>query len=478
MLTEQASAIKFGTDGWRAVIAKEFTFDNVALVAQALGETWQAEFPDQWRAREAVVGFDTRFLSDKFARTAAEILAANGFKVVMADRPCSSPSISWAVKEREALGAVMITASHNPPEYNGFKIKAHYGGSASPELTAKVEAVLRKGVRPASYQGEAIASFDPRAGYFAQLAKLVDLKAIASAGLQVIADPMYGAGSGYLRTMLEGAGMTLTELHAEPNPSFHGTNPEPIALNLTELSVRTREAANSNPLTVGLAFDGDADRIGAVDADGTFVNSHRILALMLQHLVEQKGWKGGVIRTFSTSRLIEKLAKAHDLPLFETPIGFKYICDLMVHEDILIGGEESGGIGIKHHIPERDGILCGLLLLEIMAKHKATLGELVARLDETHGSHQYDRIDLHLSDNAVKDRVLSKLKANPPAAFAGQAVAAVETLDGVKFTLAHGGWLLFRASGTEPLLRIYAEAPRLDLVKGLLEAGRALAQGA
>lgn len=475
MLTEQASALKFGTDGWRAVIAKEFTFDNVALVAQALAETWQAEFPDQWRDREAVVGFDTRFLSDQFARTAAEVLASNGFKVVMADRPCSSPSISWAVKERGALGAVMITASHNPPEYNGFKIKAHYGGSASPELTAKVEAALRRGVRPGRYQGEAIATFDPRTGYFAQLAKLVDLKAIAKAGIQVIADPMYGAGSGYLRTLLEGAGMTLTELHAEPNPSFHGTNPEPIAQNLHELAVRTRESANVNPLTVGLAFDGDADRIGAVDADGTFVNSHRILALMLQHLVEHKAWKGGVIRTFSTSRLIEKLAKAHDLPLFETPIGFKYICDLMVQEDILIGGEESGGIGIKHHIPERDGILCGLMLLEIMATHRATLGELVARLDETHGAHQYDRIDLHLSDNAVKDRVLSGLKANPPAAFAGQAVTAVETLDGVKFTLEHGGWLLFRASGTEPLLRIYAEAPRLDLVKDLLSAGRALA---
>ncbi|HEY9857061.1 MAG TPA: phosphoglucomutase/phosphomannomutase family protein, partial [Stenomitos sp.] len=289
---------------------------------------------------------------------------------------------------------------------------------------------------------------------------------------------MYGAGSGYLRTLLEEAGMAITELHGEVNPGFCGTNPEPIAPNLAELAAKTRATAQAHHLTAGLACDGDADRVGAVDATGEFVNSHQILSLIMQHLVEDKGWKGGVIRTFSTSRMVEKMAKHYGLPLHETPIGFKYICDLMVSQDILLGGEESGGIGIKNHIPERDGILCGLLLLEIMAKRQATLGELIARLEETYGPHKYDRIDLHLADNAAKDRVLSSLKAHPPAAFAGLAVAGIETLDGVKFNFENGAWLLFRASGTEPLLRIYSEAPTHDMVRGLLEAGRAYAQGA
>jgi phosphomannomutase len=474
MVPTASSVIRFGTDGWRAVIADQFTFDNVRAVAQALATTWkqEAEAGD----RPVVVGFDTRFLSDRFALAAAEVMAANGFRVMMADRPCSSPAVSWAVKEHGAIGAVMLTASHNPPEYNGFKIKAHYGGSASPELTARVERALGGAI--ATYAGEPIARFDPRTGYFAQLRRLVDVEAIARAGLHVIADPMHGAGSGYLTELFAGTPLDLTELHRERNPGFNGTNPEPIAPNLRELVDRVRGEAMRHPLTVGLAFDGDADRIGAVDATGEFVNSHQILCLLLQHLVERKGWTGGVIRTFSTSRMVEKMAKAYGLRLFETPIGFKYICDLMVHEDILIGGEESGGIGVKNHLPERDGILCGLLLLEIVAATGATLGELVQRLEAIHGPHRYDRIDLHLTDHAVKDRVLQSLRAHPPTAFAGLSVTDVETTDGIKFGIENGGWLLFRASGTEPLLRIYSESPDMSQVEALLAAGRAYAEGA
>lgn len=479
MLTQEATpAIKFGTDGWRAVIAQEFTFDNVRLVAQALAEVWSQEFAGELATRPVMVGFDTRFLSNQFARAAAEVMAANGFRVILSERHCSSPAISWSVKEQGAIGAIMLTASHNPPEYNGFKIKAHYGGSASPELTARVEAALKTVRAPKAYGGEPIETFDPRAGYFAQLKRMVDTGAIAKAGLSVLHDPMYGAGSGYLRTLLAEAGLAITELHGEANPGFNGTNPEPIAPNLQELALKTRETAQTHPLTVGLACDGDADRVGAVDATGEFVNSHQILSLILQHLVEDKGWRGGVIRTFSTSRMVEKMAAEYGLTLHETPIGFKYICDLMVAEDILLGGEESGGIGIKNHIPERDGILCALLLLEIMAKRQATLGEMIGRLEAKYGPHKYDRIDLHLADNAAKDRVLSSLKANPPATFAGLAVTGVETLDGVKFNFDNGAWLLFRASGTEPLLRIYSEAPTHDHVRGLLEAGRTYAQGA
>lgn len=472
MTTRTLPVLRFGTDGWRAVIAQDFTFANVRRVAAALAATWAG---DQDRG-PVMVGHDTRFLSARFAAEAAEVMAAHGFRVILTDRPCSSPAISWAVREHGALGAIMLTASHNPPEYNGFKIKEHYGGSASPAFTARVEAAMDTLLTPAG-AGGAIERFDPTRGYFAQLATLVDLPAIAAADLQVLVDPMHGAGAGYLPALFAGLPLRLQELHADPDPLFGGRNPEPILPHLAELQARTRAAAEEHPLTVGLALDGDADRIGAVDADGTFVNSHQILALILQHLVEVKGWRGGVARTFSTSRLVQKLAEHHELPTYETPIGFKYLCDLMLTEDILVGGEESGGIGVPHHLPERDGVLCALLLLEIMATHRATLGELVARLEARFGAHRYDRLDLHLRDHAAKDRVLATLRDTPPATFAGIAVTALETLDGLKFRLGEA-WLMFRASGTEPLLRIYAEAPTMEQVQALLEAGRAIAEGA
>jgi phosphomannomutase len=465
--------IAFGTDGWRAVIAREFTFENLERVSRALAHVWLQDRADDASDSPVIVGHDTRFLSREFAASVAEIMAAAGFEVLLVDRPCSSPAVSWAVKEKGARGAVMITASHNPPEYNGFKIKAHYGGSASPELTRRVETAIDLEWPPGERSPGSIHRFDPEAGYFAQLGRLVDLPRIARAGIQVIHDPMYGAGAGYLRQLLGPHGIQLTEIHGDRNPGFGGVNPEPIATNLNELAVRTREAGSRTPLVVGLAVDGDADRIGAVDASGQFVNSHQILSLMLDHLASVKGWTGGVIRTFSTSRLVAKLAEQHGLPLHETPIGFKYVCDLMVREDILIGGEESGGIGIKGHLPERDGILCSLMLLEIMATHGANLLDLVARLEATHGAHRYDRIDLHLTEAAVKDRVMERLKTSPPGAIAGQTVTGVETLDGIKFSFDHGGWLLVRASGTEPLLRVYAEAPAAEQVRALLAAGKA-----
>lgn len=473
MPTQPLSVIRFGTDGWRAVIAQDFTFDNVRRVARGLAEAWR-ESRDEG---PVMVGFDTRFLSDRFARAAAEVMASEGFQVILADRPCSSPAISWSVREHVALGAIMLTASHNPPEYNGFKIKAGYGGSASPELTARIEAALTRELPLRSAGAEPLATFDPTLGYFRQLARLVDLDAIARAGLHVLVDAMHGAGAGYLGALLAQAGMTVTELHAERDPSFGGINPEPIAPNLQELRHLTAEAARRHPLTVGLAFDGDADRIGAVGASGAFINSHQILSLILEHLAEIKGWRGGVVRTFSTSQLVLKLAESYGLPCFETPIGFKYICDLMLREEILVGGEESGGIGIPRHLPERDGVLCGLLLLEIMATRGATLDSLIDRLEDRFGPHRYDRIDLHLADHAAKDRALASLLQRPPAQWAGLPVISLETLDGLKFRM-DGAWLMFRASGTEPLLRIYAEAPTMEQVQALLDEGRAIAEGA
>ncbi|HEY9766782.1 MAG TPA: phosphoglucomutase/phosphomannomutase family protein [Chroococcales cyanobacterium] len=467
--------IRFGTDGWRGIIADEFTLDNVRTVSQALCLYLKEENPSTFSTVPLIVGFDTRFMSDRFARLAAQVAASQGFKVLFSERASSTPSISWAVKQHGALGAVMITASHNPPKYNGFKVKADYAGSASPKITARIESFLPRVDRLSEESPEQpIQFFDPRPDYFAQLAHLVDIERVLASPLAVIADCMFGAGAGYLPAILGKSDSFLREINDRRDPYFGGINPEPIPQNLLLLSAEVKRI--SNPLAVGLAFDGDADRIGAIDRDGSFISSHRILALLLRHLVEVKRWSGGVIKTVSTTRLVEKMASRYGLPLFETPIGFKYICDLMRSEDILIGGEESGGIGIKNHIPERDGVLCGLLLLEIMATHEKSLGELVAELDAEYGAHQYSRIDLHLRDNSLKEKVLKKLSVERPSSIEGIAVTDVSQLDGIKFSLGNGGWLLFRASGTEPVLRIYAESPTMGEVESLLGFGKRLVQ--
>lgn len=464
--------IKFGTDGWRDVIADAFTVENVRTAAQALCLYLMDEYPSTYRTDPLVVGYDTRFMSDRFARAAAEVASANGFKVLLSDRPNSTPALSWAVKQHHALGAIVITASHNPPKYNGFKIKAAYAGSASPFITSRVENALAK-VDTIPMGGEEPQLFDPRPAYFDQLKGLVDIDLIMKADLRIVADPMFGAGSGYLASLLDRKSMREINSHRDPN--FGGVNPEPIPQNLQKLSEEVK--ALNHPLAVGLAFDGDADRIGAIDEEGNFVSSHRILALILRHLVEVKHLTGGVIKTVSTTRMIEKMANRYGLKLFETPIGFKYICDLMQREDILIGGEESGGIGVKNHMPERDGVLCGLYLLEIMATHGKGLKKLIDELEAEYGPHAYSRIDLHLRDNAAKDQLLEGLSKQPPKTIEGIAVTAISEMDGIKFSLENGGWLLFRASGTEPVLRIYSECPTQEEVTKLLEYGRKLAQG-
>lgn len=467
--------IRFGTDGWRGIIADEFTLDNVRVVSQAYSLFLKEEYPSTFATTPLIVGYDTRFMSDRFARAAAEVAAANGFRVFLSDRPNSTPAISWAVREQHALGAIMITASHNPPKYNGFKVKADYAGSASPQITARIEGMLNRVQAIPTGDASSIQLFDPRPAYFEQLLRLVDVERILHSSVGVVVDPMFGAGMGYLPALLGKMSPLPREINGHRDPHFGGINPEPLPPNLGKLAEEVKTL--STPLGVGLAFDGDADRIGAFDRDGTFINSHRILALLLRHLVEEKRMTGGLIKTVSTTRLVEKMARKYGLPIHETPIGFKYICDLMRTQDILIGGEESGGIGIKNHMPERDGVLCGLLLLEIVATHGKNLGELIAELEREHGSHQYDRIDLHLRDNALKERVLAKLSQESPAVIEGLRVTDVSTLDGIKFSLENGGWLLFRASGTEPLLRIYAESPSLAEVKALLAFGNRFVEG-
>lgn len=472
--------IRFGTDGWRAVIADQFTCENVRHVAQAYCDYLHDEAPPG--KREVVVGYDTRFLSERFAHEAGRVAAANGIRVHMASRFAPTPAVSWAVKEFGAAGGVMITASHNPAEYNGFKIKAHYAGSALPEITRGVECRLaanaRQGRHPrvidynAAVSGGGIRPFDPWAAYEKQLRRLIDLERIARAGFTVVVDPMYGAGQGYLRDLLTSAGVRVREIRGEINPAFPGINPEPIPRNLEPLVRAVRESGAH----AGLAVDGDGDRVGAVDERGEFVDSHRIFSLILQHLVEDRGWSGAVVKTFALTDMADKLAARYGLKLHTTPVGFKYVCELALREDVLIGGEESGGIGIKNHIPERDGILCSLLLLEIMARRGRTLGELVSDLLDTLGPHHYGRVDLHLSESR-KEVLLEGLRSTPPSAFAGIPVTRVDDRDGFKFILGGRGWILIRPSGTEPIVRVYAELDDKDALRDVLRAGEALARG-
>ena len=465
--------IKFGTDGWRGVIAREFTFDNLSLVAQATMDYFRQQ---KVAEQGLVVGYDRRFLSREFAERVAEIAAGNGIRVFLCDGPAPTPAVSWAVHELQAGGGVMITASHNPPQYNGFKVKEGFGGSARPSTTQALEALVAANVaagRPvvevplatALSEGR-VRRFDANAGYFAQLGRYVDLDRIRAAAIPVVVDPMYGAGAGLVPLLVPGA----EEIHAAENPSFGGQPPEPTEEHLTELGA----LVGSGRYRVGLALDGDADRIGAVDEQGNFFSSHCIYTVILRHLYEHKGLRGGVVKTVSTTRMIDLLAEKYGLPLFETPIGFKHICELMLEHDILMGGEESGGLGVKGHIPERDGILMGLLLLEAMAMTGKGVRQL---LDETMaeiGYFSYRRIDLAI-DNDTKEALIVRLRQGGLTTIAGRPIAATNFADGFKFLFDDGAWLLIRPSGTEPVLRLYSEAGSIDMVEQLLAAGREIA---
>ncbi|HEX3032372.1 MAG TPA: phosphoglucomutase/phosphomannomutase family protein [Bacillota bacterium] len=463
--------IKFGTDGWRAVISEEFTFANVQVVAQAIAD--YITMTEQG-CPVVVIGYDTRFLSDAYGAECARVLAANGIKVLLSDRVIPTPALSFAVKNRQAAGGIMVTASHNPYQYNGIKYKAAYGGSALPDIIKGIEAKLHENTPKVMTLAEGLAKglieyFNGEEEYSIQINSLVDLDKIAAAGARVVIDPMYGAGAGFIRRLLAEKGLAVSEIRGEHNPLFGGVNPEPIGPNLKGLVAEV----GACKAVAGFATDGDADRVGAVDASGQFVNSHIIYALLLRYLVTQRHWSGGVVKTFSTSLMIDKLAARYGLKVFETPIGFKYICELFLKEDILLGGEESGGIGFKNHVPERDGILCSLMLMEIMAVSGKSLAELVEDLMQEIGWHYYDRVDLHLSPE-VKAKGMEQLGASLPSAFAGLKVSEVQTLDGIKFVLEESSWILFRASGTEPVVRIYAESGDLQVVQRLLQEGQKL----
>jgi phosphomannomutase len=465
--------IKFGTDGWRGIIAREFTFDNLALVAQSTVDYLMAEGLAE---KGLVVGYDRRFLSRRFAERVVEVAAGNNLKVYLTNDYAPTPAVSWAVRRLGAGGGVMITASHNPPEYNGFKIKESFGGSARPATTKVVEEIVAENlanrrkilempIAEAFAQGQ-VELIDAKEAYFAQLAEYVDLELIKRAGIPVIADPMFGAGSGCLPELLPGT----EEIHGGENPSFGGRPPEPTEEHLTELA----DLVRSGRYRVGLALDGDADRIGAVDETGEFFSSHRIFTVILRHLYERKGLRGGVVKTVSTTSMIDRLCCKYGLELHETPIGFKHICELMLDHDILMGGEESGGLGVKGHIPERDGILMGLLLLEAMAMSGKGLRQLLNETMDEIGYFFYRRNDLAI-DNAAKERLIARLKVGGITRIASRQVTRENFRDGFKYIFADGSWLLIRPSGTEPVLRLYSEASDPAVVEELLKAGREIA---
>lgn len=464
--------IRFGTDGWRGVIDEDFNEANVRLVARAVAEYLHSATPE---GHGVLVGYDNRLKSEVFARVAAEELARCGLPTVLSDRSLSSPALSFAVHHRKAQGGVMITASHNPPQFNGFKFKANYGGSALPEITEQIEAHLQRilaGEQTRSAAPAQLCTENLTTEYLQHLKTLVNMPAILDAGWKVVADAMHGSGAGYLPTLLQDGRTQVIAIRENRDTQFGGVNPEPIAPNL-ELLMQTvvREGAD-----IGIALDGDADRVGAVDEQGNFVDSHRIFAITLYHLVQRRGWRGRVVKTISTTNMIDALCQHFGLPLTVTPIGFKYICENMLQGDVLIGGEESGGIGIQHHIPERDGVLMGLMLLEAMTMSGKKLSALVQEVFDLVGEHHYNRIDLHLEREempAARERIaLTEARE-----IAGLPVRAIDRMDGTKFLFENGAWLLLRASGTEPVVRVYAEAPSPALVQTLLAAGEALVRG-
>jgi len=471
-------AVKFGTDGWRAVISEEFTFANLRLVAQAI-----ADFVLEEDASDpsVVIGFDTRFLSDRYAAEVACVMAANDIRALLARADTPTPAISYAVANRNATAGVMITASHNPPRYNGVKLKASYGGSASPEQHRRVEGFLENnenaGRKPRlmtledAIRADKIVKFDPAWAYYEHLGTLVDLDIIHAGELRVVHDSMYGAGRRTISEMLMRTRTDVLNLRDEMNPGFGGVHPEPIA---RHLSLLASVMQNSNR-HAGLATDGDADRIGAVDARGQFVDPHRIFGLILRYLLEKRGLRGRVVRSVSTTRMIDRIAADFGLEVMETPVGFNHISDLMIANNVVMGGEESGGMSIHGHIPEGDGVLMGLLLLEVLAEAHKPLHVMVDELLATYGPAQYARTDLKLSRPVVKAALTRKLVETAPDRISEVEIEEVRTSDGIKYYLADGSWLLIRPSGTEPVLRVYAEAPNDERVRALLDFGESIA---
>ena len=479
-----ANQIKFGTDGWRGIIAEDFTFDNVRICAQAVAEYLQQNGLSN---RGLVIGYDTRFASEDFAAAAAEVIAGNNIKVHLCLKPAPTPVVSFTVPVTDSAGAIVITASHNPGSWNGFKYKSQDGASAPGDIISQIEANIASLTRTLPLKGKGpgdgvkrlkldralkkglVDYLDPSPVYFDRLGQFVDVGKLRRQKLNVLVDSMYGAGIGYFRTILQNGDLRISEINAERNPSFPHIQPEPIARNLTKLSGLVVE----QKADVGLATDGDADRIGIIDERGHFLTQHQVFALLCLYLLEVRGERGAMIRTVTSTMMLSRLGKLFNVPVYETPVGFKYVAPLMMEKNAIIGGEESGGYGFRGHVPERDAILAGLYFLDFMAETGKTPSRLLDYLYSKVGPHYYDRTDFHVSA-AKRQAILHRLRSTSPHTIGGSRVTGVDTADGFRFFLADESWLLIRFSGTEPLVRIYSEAESLERTKTLLDEGKKL----
>ncbi len=460
------TAIKFGTDGWRGVIAEDFTFSNARVVARAIAR-YVVRCED---ARKGIViGYDHRFASDGIAATAAEVVSASGTSVFLTDKPCPTPAVSLLVRQRGAAGGLMITASHNPYQWNGIKYKASYGSSALPSIVAQIEndldVVQRESVPPLPPQKNLIHPLEPRAPYLDTLEKLVDWKRLRNAKFRFVFDPMHGSAAGLLPELFRRNGIHCDEIRGTRDPLFGGVHPEPIEPHIEAL----RQAVLAGKFDAGLCADGDGDRIGAIDRDGAFVNPHQIFALLVWHLAGTRNLPGDIAKTFSVTKLIDKLAAKFGRKLHETPIGFKYICELMLEQSILIGGEESGGIGTNLYIPERDATVSALFLAELLAWHGKSLGELLAVLTAEFGEYHYGRVDLDLKPGQ-KEKAIAHFSDAKLTSVLNLPVVRREDMDGIKLYLGEVGWVMVRASGTENLLRVYCETSNSETTQRVLEA--------
>ncbi len=483
--------IKFGTDGWRGVIADDFTFGNVRIVAQAIadyitgsvgacprenyahkGLHYNKEKTTGDKQQKVVVGYDNRFLAEKYASLIAEVLSANGIKVILSDKSVPSPCLSFAIVQRKWDGGVMVTASHNPPQFCGIKFKAPYGGSATEEITRKIEKNLYRSKVSGSINRELITEEDLVPSYLAGLKSFIDLALIKDAGLKIIADSMYGVGSDYMKEMLKDTNCNVVTLHTRRDPLFGGLNPEPISEYLEELKDKVKKT-NAD---IGLATDGDADRIGVVDDQGNYLTPHQVFPLLLLYMVREKGEKGKVVQTISLGYLGERIARKYGLEFQEVPVGFKNVADLMLKENIFIGGEESGGYGYQGYIPERDGLLSSLFFVEMLAKTKKKLSHLLKEMQQEFGKSFYKRVDFDLGntrwEGLEKKEFVQKLHKKAPKRLLDIPVKEIKTYDGIEFILEDDSWLLLRPSGTEPVLRVYAETAEPGKTEKLLAIGK------
>ncbi len=458
----------FGTDGYRGIIAKDFDFHIVGQLTFALTKSLKQRKNDPY----ILIGYDTRFLSDKFATYAAEVAISAGIKVELCDNFVPTPMLSYAVTDKRADAGIVITASHNPFYYNGFKIKNENGGSATPEEIKKLKPFIEEKQSlpaPRFHSKPDCKTFNPKDSYYKHINKIVDKDTIKKSNLKAIVDPMYGSGRSYFKELLESYSLDVNEIHSENNPSFGNLHPEPINEHLADL----KEAVLEQKADIGLALDGDADRSGVIDDKGNFVNSHQIFALLLFHLFENKKKKGLVVKTYSTTSLVDIMAESYGLEIKQTPVGFKHISNLMLNEDVLIGGEESGGIGLKGHIPERDGLLIGLMLIELMVETGKRISELINDLYKRFGTFAYDRIN-KITPPETKAIFYQTLESKNVPSTVNKKLRRLLNKDGYKFEFEDRSWLMFRLSGTESVVRIYAEASDPDEVKRLLVEGERL----